>query len=174
MKRLMTLFLVCCVLSGCGDPVDPEAEQPGAPGVPSAKEDDGEGYGAPIKIPRRTEDQGRPLSVMKALIESGIRDQCPGHRLCVRLRVEARDVPGFSTCTFVATDPRQGSEVRRGSTVVIVTGEEPCTSTPTTDREDTATPDPGTPTPTVDEPPDTPSEDGPSRPDESPGQEASP
>ncbi|WP_180903433.1 hypothetical protein [Nonomuraea indica] len=50
---------------------------------------------------------------MRSRIESGIREQCPGRKRCVRLRVEARDRPGFSTCVFVETDPPQGTLVRR-------------------------------------------------------------
>ncbi|MFD9941121.1 hypothetical protein ACFWYW_49960 [Nonomuraea sp. NPDC059023] len=148
----MLALLVCLVLVGCGAPLGREAEEPAggvnptgeeaeAPGAPTGGRGDAEAYGAPIEIPAKTEDSGRPLDHMMKVIKDGIRRQCPRHELCVKVRVEARDRGSLSTCQFDETEPKQGSKVRQGSTVVIVTGKEPC-PTP-------VTPDPGDSSPST-------------------------
>ncbi|MFI6595909.1 hypothetical protein ACIBHX_06655 [Nonomuraea sp. NPDC050536] len=129
MKRLgktMLACLLCAAMFGCGSPLDQSSgKRGGAHGAPLGK-GDGHGYGAPIMIPAKQTDQGQPLDDIRETIESGIRDQCPGHKLCVKLRVQAEDIPPFTRCTFVSTRPPQETTVKRGSTVVIVTGSEPC------------------------------------------------
>ena len=95
----------------------------GAPGIPGGDSDD-EAAGAPINIPSFQQDQGRPLEEVLAEIESGVRDQCDGE-LCLELRVERSD-SNFTECRFVRTDPLQGSEVERGTTVVVIAGTLPC------------------------------------------------
>lgn len=118
--RLVRLLLagaavgVLAASAGCGHGVG--SPGPGAAGSHAPA--------APIKIPAKTLDQGRPLSDLQAKIEAGIRDQCGGD-LCVTLRVEYRD-PDFTRCAFVKTVPGQGSRVERGSIVVIVAGTNPC------------------------------------------------
>lgn len=152
----MLTLLVCLVLVGCGAPVGREAEPPAGganptseeaevPGAPTGGRGDAEAYGAPIEIPAQTLDQGAPLDRMTKLIKDGIRRQCPRHNLCVKVRVEARDTSSLTACQFDKTEPKQGSKVRQGSTVVIVTGKEPC-STP-------STPDPGDSSPSTEKSP---------------------
>jgi len=80
--------------------------------------------GAPIDIPSFQQDQGRPLADVLADIEETVRDQCGGE-LCIEIRVEMTD-DGFTECTFVATDPPQGSQVERGGTLLVIAGTEPC------------------------------------------------
>ncbi|MEV4888488.1 hypothetical protein AB0K48_03730 [Nonomuraea sp. NPDC055795] len=89
---------------------------------------------------------------MTTVIKDGIRRQCPRHTLCVKVKVEARDRPGFSTCRFVETEPKQGSKVRQGSTVVIVTGREPCSTPSTPDTGDPTVQSPAPSSPDVTEP----------------------
>jgi hypothetical protein len=98
----------------------------GAPKPPRDRRDDVEAAGAPIKIPRFLEDEGRPLDEVRAELESAIRELCGGGELCLTLRLEPR-VTDLDSCTFVRTEPAQETEVPRGSTVVIVTGTQPCT-----------------------------------------------
>jgi hypothetical protein len=110
--------------------------------------------GAPIKIPSIQEDQGRPLAEVKAEIEESVIEQCGGG-MCITLIVEESN-PDFLTCRFVHTRPTQGTEVERGSTVVIVAGMLPCGDEPTPDGEDPTSED-GLPTdggevPETDEP----------------------
>jgi hypothetical protein len=81
--------------------------------------------GAPIQIPARFEDQGRPLDDVTAEINSRLREECGGD-LCVTLLTEQQDVPGYTRCSFYETLPPQRSFVQRGSTVTIVSGAEPC------------------------------------------------
>ncbi|MDQ7907602.1 hypothetical protein RB614_24070 [Phytohabitans sp. ZYX-F-186] len=38
------------------------------------------------------------------------------------------DTPGLTKCQFVGLDPKAGTEVARGATVVIVTGDQECVS----------------------------------------------
>jgi hypothetical protein len=95
--------------------------------------------GAPIDIPSFQQDQGRPLGDVLADIEETVRDQCGGE-LCIDIRVEMTG-DGFTECTFVATDPPQGSQVERGGTLLVIAGTEPCedagTETEGIDEEET-------------------------------------
>lgn len=113
---------------------------PGAPGALGNRGGQGEAVGAPIKIPSAITDEGLPLADVRARIEEGIRADCGGGALCVHVRVDARE-SGFNLCQFVRTEPGQGSYVDRGSTVVIVSGIEPCPS-----ELPSGQPAPGTPT----------------------------
>jgi hypothetical protein len=101
---------------------------PGAPRRNHGSDDGGGAAGAPIRIPARFQDQGRPLAEVTAEIETGLRDACGGD-LCVTLRTEQRDVDGFTSCTFIATVPPQRSFVKRGGTVTILSGSAPCADT---------------------------------------------
>ncbi len=102
---------------------------PGAPNRNHGSNGGGGGAaGAPIKIPARFDDQGRPLAEVSAEIESGVRDACGGD-LCVTLRTVHRDVEGFTACQFIATEPPQRSFMKRGETLTIVSGSAPCEET---------------------------------------------
>jgi hypothetical protein len=98
----------------------------GAPGSPVGRGGGGEALGAPINIPVITIAEGRPIDEVRAEIEQDIRKQCGGE-LCVTLRVEPRD-PNHTTCEFSTTDPAPGRPAPRRSTVVIVSGTQPCTT----------------------------------------------
>jgi hypothetical protein len=137
--------------SGASAP-DPGRQGPGAPGAPVApggRSKPGQAIGAPIKIPSIITDQGRPLAEVRSEIESGIREQCGGE-LCVTLRDEARDGSAYTSCQFWETDPPQGTSVDRGTTVVVVSGTEPCTTESSVDTEPPATtPESSEPSPTT-------------------------
>jgi hypothetical protein len=96
-----------------------------APGAPRP-ENNQAAPGAPIRIPARVVDDGRPLADVLGEMTSGIKEQCGG-TLCVTLQVEYSE-PGLDRCTFRRTRPPQRSTVPRGSTVVVVAGEDPCPS----------------------------------------------
>ena len=85
----------------------------------------GHARGAPIQVPTRVDEQGFPLGEVLDRLKRVIREECGGD-LCVTIRVEARNVEGFTTCTFVRTEPSQGEFVPRRSTIVVVSGAEPC------------------------------------------------
>lgn len=158
LRRLAFALVVCLLVAGCsaGDPggggsagqsgsqdaaVQPggqdaagqpggqgsEEQAGGAPGSPVGRGGGGEALGAPIQIPAITQAQGLPLDEVKARIEAAIRAKCGGE-LCVTLVVEPRDEPNFNACQFVTTEPPPGTTVKRGSTVVIVSGQAPCTT----------------------------------------------
>jgi hypothetical protein len=112
------------------------AGTPAAPGAPGQSHGTnqsagGGAPGAPIQIPAKFDDEGRPLAEVTSEIQSGIRAQCGGE-LCVTLRTEHRDIAGFTSCQFVRTEPGQRTFVARGSIIVIVAGSELCETTPTT------------------------------------------
>ena len=114
----------------------------------------GKAKGAPIRIPARIDDQGRPLAEVTAEIDTGVRDQCGGE-LCLVLRHKQEDVGTLTRCHFVRTEPHQRTLVPRGSTVVIVSGAAPCESEPESpsesESESSPTESPGVPdeTPSV-------------------------
>ena len=96
-------------------------------GVPTRGHGPGPGApGAPILIPARVTDMGRPLADVTAEIEAGVRQQCGG-TLCLTLVHEQRANGDNTSCQFIATEPPQRTTVPRGSTVVIVSGSSPCT-----------------------------------------------
>jgi hypothetical protein len=115
---------------------DGGAQSGGATGSPVGEGGGGVALGAPIQIPAITQAQGLPLDEVQPRLEAAIRAKCGGE-LCVKLKVEARDEPNFTACQFVTTEPPPGSRVERGTTVVVVTGQEPCT-TDTTETTDTS------------------------------------
>jgi hypothetical protein len=106
---------------------DPGSGGPTSAGESRGTEESGGAKGAPIQIPARIQDQGRPLAEVTAEIEAGVREQCGG-TLCVDLRHEQRDQDPFTQCDFIQTEPQQRTLVARGSTVVIVSGAAPCES----------------------------------------------
>lgn len=114
--------------SGNGSSTAGDGNVPGAPRRDHGTSDGGGAAGAPIQIPARFDDQGRPLAEVTSEIEAGLRDACGGD-VCVTLRTEQRDIEGFTSCTFIATVPPQRSFVRRGGTVTILSGSAPCEDT---------------------------------------------
>jgi hypothetical protein len=91
-----------------------------APGFPGG-EGTAQAIGAPLQIPGRSQDQGKPLDEMQALITNALLQQCDGQEPCVTIvvRKETSDIAG-DKCVFDRTEPQQGSFVKRGSTVTIV------------------------------------------------------
>jgi hypothetical protein len=113
---------------GAAVPGAPEPGQ-GQGAAPAPGPGGGQAPGAPILIPARVNDQGRPLDEVTAEITGAVQEECGG-TLCITLRTEHRDLEGFSECQFVATEPPQRTSVPRGSTVVIVAGTAPCGTAP--------------------------------------------
>lgn len=107
----------------------------GGPGAP----------GAPIKIPDVEQSQGVAVEDVLNSIENGtalpgesntykgIIAQCGG-RLCVNVTVKqgspGSGADGFTRCQFYATDPGPGALVTSGDTIWVLTGTQPCTSSP--------------------------------------------
>lgn len=123
---LAALLLV--VLQGCitveGDD-DGSAESERGQGAP-IDNGDGSADGAPIDIPAITIAEGQPLDAVKAQLEEKLRDVCGGE-LCLVIEVAETD-PDHETCQYSGeTDPPDGTEVQRGSTVTLVMGSKPCT-----------------------------------------------
>lgn len=148
--RLLPALLVLAALTSCGDDDQPRTASPvgqgnsaEAPGAPSGGGGGGGGApGAPLKIPH-IGLYGLYIDAPRRMIEEDLRRQCGGE-LCVTVRVEQR-VPGHEICEYQGTDPPIGSEIARGSTVVILTGQDsPCTLEPDTESPEVTT----TPTPT--------------------------
>jgi hypothetical protein len=152
------------VRSGHGDPgqgsTEPDASHPsqasagtpavpgspGAVGAPGERSRSAQAKGAPIRIPTFLHDQGRPLAEVRSELVSGITRQCGGV-LCLKLRDEAREGSGYDSCTFWKTEPDQESTVRRGTTVVIVSGTGPCATEPTVQSPSTTDTEPDDTTP---------------------------
>lgn len=148
MQVLFRLILLILALSlpvtGCtgqggpnGGPDDQRADQTDATGTDSntgGSDDNTDGDrdtlvpGAPIDIPDITNAQGQLVDEVRLRLEKELRDICGG-TVCVTLTTEARD-ENRKTCEFSATDPPKGTRVPRGSVVVIVTGTQPCDSSP--------------------------------------------
>jgi hypothetical protein len=120
---------------------------PGAPGAPGGAGAGGAGgggaggdagaLGSPMDIPFESLRQGQPIDQVRADLVSAVRGACGGGRLCVRLRTEARDVLPFTTCQYVGTEPPvtgdppdQRIRIKRGATLVIITGTQPCAASP--------------------------------------------
>lgn len=82
--------------------------------------------GAPIDIPAITIAEGQPLDAVRAQLEEKLRDVCGGE-VCLVIEVAETD-PDHETCQYSGeTDPPDGTEVERGSTVTLVMGSKPCT-----------------------------------------------
>ncbi|MBC6461758.1 hypothetical protein [Actinomadura sp. HBU206391] len=82
--------------------------------------------GAPIRIPAFNQ-AGVLITEARPELEKSITAACGG-TLCVRLREEARE-DVTTTCRYVRTEPdlNYGAEVRRDTTIVLITGTRPCT-----------------------------------------------
>lgn len=143
--RLILLILALALpVAGCagqggpdgGAPVDQRDDQTDGTGDGTG---DGDGDGdtlvplTPIDIPNITNAQGELVDDVRVRLERELRKVCGG-TVCVKLRTEARD-DNLPRCRFSTTDPRPGTRVPRGSVVVIVTGTQPCESSPAGDGE---------------------------------------
>ena len=131
---------------------------PGAPGTNGSREANGapvangqngtgggaEAPGAPIKIPDVIQSQGASISDVMGSLQNGVPlpgesnayngiiAQCGGH-LCVTIKTRpgtaAQNASGLTQCESTGyTDPAAGSVVYPGSTIWILTGTLPCTS----------------------------------------------
>lgn len=74
--------------------------------------------------------RGLPVKqVREEVVEPEIRKRCGGD-LCVKITEQPRDLPemreGLTRCEFWATDPSANAEVKRGETIVLVVGPNPC------------------------------------------------
>jgi len=122
------VFLVaalgCGIRSGGSNP-----EQPGG-GAPVNEQSEGGAIGSPINMPSVTR-RGDDVAAVKPDVEQEIRDLCG-------------DNDTFTRCQFDRTEPSEGAEVPRGSTVYMVTGTRPCTTTRTTEAPETENPEPTT------------------------------
>ena len=79
---------------------------------------DGDGAGAPFKIPPIAQ-VGAPYPEVKDGIAQTFLDRCGTPQLCVELVVEDRPLGG-EPCAFSSTDPPAKTEVEQGSTVTLV------------------------------------------------------
>jgi hypothetical protein len=75
----------------------------------------------------------------------GVIAQCGG-QLCLTIGVRPatsdHDGDSFTQCQFVTTDPAPSSQVPRGGTIWLLTGTQPCSSSPDP-GSDQSSPDPG-------------------------------
>ncbi len=126
--RVALALLVFLAIANCGsqEASDATSQSPdNVPGAPLGQQDDAEAIGAPIRVPTITMAPGAPLDDARDAIERRIREQCGGE-LCVELVVEQRDLHGVTACDFAGIEPEPGTWVQRGSTIVIVSGAQPC------------------------------------------------
>lgn len=126
--RVALALLVFLAIANCGsqEASDATSQSPdNVPGAPLGQQDDAEAIGAPIRVPTITMAPGAPLDDAREAIERRIREQCGGE-LCVELVVEPAEEDDLTSCQFVRTEPAQGTMVGRGSTIVIVSGAQPC------------------------------------------------
>ena len=129
--------LGCGIRSGGSNP-----EQPGG-GAPVNEQSEGGAIGSPINMPSVTR-RGDDVAAVKPDVEQEIRDLCGGNDLCVRVEVKPGTDGGLTRCQFDKTEPPKDTEVPRGSTVYLVTGTRPCTTTGTTEAPETENPEPTT------------------------------
>jgi hypothetical protein len=110
-----------------GEGDDGESEEDGGP----------EAVVSPLRIPSITQE-GAPIGDVRGSIADDIAAACGGE-LCVDL-AEAAESGATVTddCTFSRTDPPEGTEVDRGSTVTLVVSCEE-TETGETEEDETAT-----------------------------------
>ncbi len=122
LTALMLVLLQGCVTEGGNDRSDAE----GGRGAPIDNGNGGEAPGAPIDIPAITIAEGQPANVVRAQLEEKLRDACGGE-VCLEIEVAETD-ENHETCQYSGnTDPPDGTEVERGSTVTLVMGSKLCT-----------------------------------------------
>jgi hypothetical protein len=128
---------------------------PNVPGAPR-KTDSNNVPTAPINIPPIFNKQGLDIDTVRAGVESDIRSACGNNELCVTVAVGQGDSDTFTQCQYVTSNPQSFSDqaqftLQRGSTLTLLTGSQPCTSTTeeTTDESTTeSSPSPTTTRPT--------------------------
>lgn len=126
--RVALALLVFLAVANCGEQQardDGRRGPGGVPGAPINQQDDAEAIGAPIRVPTIAFAGQPSLAEVRQAVEQRIREQCGGE-LCVQVVVEQRDLPGVSACDFAGIEPEPGTWVKRGTTIVIVSGAEPC------------------------------------------------
>lgn len=126
--RLALGLMVFLSIASCGgqEAGDATAEPRGnVPGAPLGQPDDAEAPGAPITVPTIAFAKPPSLDEAREAIEQRIREQCGGE-LCVDVVVEQRDLQGVTACDFAGLEPEPGTRVQRDSTIVIVSGAQPC------------------------------------------------
>jgi len=141
------VFLVAAL--GCG--IRSGGSNPGQPGggAPVNEQSEGGAIGSPIKMPEVTKRQGDDVDAVRPDLERALRAACGNNELCVHVETKPGDNDTFTRCQFDRTEPSEGTEVPRGSTVYMVTGTRPCTTTRTTETPETEPPDTGGPGPTT-------------------------
>lgn len=134
MVRMLGGFLAALLLvllQGCADGDDDDGPNgrggaEGGQGAPTDNGGGGEAAGAPIDIPAITIAEGQPADVVRAQLEEKLREACGGE-VCLVIEVAETD-ENHETCQYSGnTDPPDGTEVERGSTVTLVMGSKPCT-----------------------------------------------
>jgi hypothetical protein len=115
--KLAVSFLICLSAVACKD--DGSSHGPAdAGGRPVGRGNGAQAPEGPIKVPRPNL-VGNALSLARPLIESGIRNQCKDHTLCVKIELkESTSTDVGSTC-YLSTTPDYALP---GSTVYIITG----------------------------------------------------
>ena len=111
---------------------------PTAPGAPITIPDVIVGQGVSIDDVRNSFVTGDPLPG-EPNSYNGIIAQCGGGKLCVTIAVKpgstADGADGFTECQYFGkTDPPAGSVVHPGDTIWLLTGTQPCTSSPGSDQ----------------------------------------
>ncbi|HEX6247253.1 MAG TPA: hypothetical protein VFZ64_05230 [Nocardioidaceae bacterium] len=85
--------------------------------------------GSPIRMPG-FQQTGRPMVEVYPDFVRDLIEACESDDLCVEIEVRSADGKGReSTCGFLRTLPTEGALVKRGSTVVFITGSSSCTET---------------------------------------------
>lgn len=134
------VVLAIAVAAGCnGGGADGGGD--GAAGAPVNRDDREEAPTSRLDIPNITNAQGQDLDVVREELEAQLRKNCGGE-LCVRLRVERGSNDLLSVCEFDTTDPPPQTRVRGGSTVVILTGTQPCETEPAIETSPAGVPSP--------------------------------
>ncbi|MGI5330244.1 hypothetical protein [Actinomadura nitritigenes] len=123
----------------------------GGPGGPGAGNGGGEAPGSPMRVPELNNppvSQRAPEDIREVLLAQ-LAPLCQSHGWtppCVDVEIHHEDLgnPDKTLCLGDHLDPAEGSPLRRGQTIVIVTGDGPCL--------DGGSPDPGSPDPGSPEP----------------------
>ena len=120
------VLLLCLLAAACREDAGQTANQhnppPAAPGAPH-QSGNAEAKGAPYKVPPYGR-RGFPIETAKRDLTELFTTACGG-TLCVTFSVEER-IAGIGNCAFYDTDPPAGAPFRRGQTIVIVVGKDPC------------------------------------------------
>lgn len=131
---------------GCNDETKDDSAKDDAKGAPVNRDTEEEVPGSPLDIPLITIAREVPVDDYRAELERRITEECGDGTLCLTVTVKAPVGP-LPECQYYTTDPAPGTEVQRGSVVVIVTGTSPCEPVNSegdgTDIDEPDDPDPG-------------------------------